>query len=50
LVGVGCGAEEEDVATEDRVEEVGGLMLVQVPKAELHPVPQCWVVDPHQPY
>jgi hypothetical protein len=49
LVGVEDGAEEERV-DDKRADEVVGLLLVQLPKAELQPVPQCAVVEPHHPY
>ena len=39
LVGVEAGV--EDLVEDGRVDEVVGLLLVQVPKVELQPVPQC---------
>jgi hypothetical protein len=52
FVGVEAGAEEDRVELITRVEldrmtEDEGLLLVQVPKVDWHPVPQWSVVEPH---
>jgi len=49
LLGVEDGAEEERV-DDGGVNEVVGLLFVQVPNAGLQPVPQCAGDEPHQPY